>query len=75
MGNLKYVNLYYIQDLFPLATFERYEIIPACKFISYKPPIGAENKIEEKDKRSYKVDKSYYPKPIIEIGFGPFHEG
>ena len=44
----------------------RDKILPVCISISNESPVDPENKVEEKDVCSYKVNESCYPKPVAE---------
>jgi hypothetical protein len=73
-GNLEYIHLYYVYNFLPLASFQGNIVIPVRKFISCKSPVNPENEIKEKHERTYKMDETYCPEPVIERGFGTFHK-
>ena len=68
VGKLQHINFDHIENLFPLASPERYILVPPGKFIAHESPVNPEDEVEEKEECKDKVNEPDRAKPVVEIG-------
>ena len=70
--DLQYIHFNHINYLLPLALFQRDKIIPARKFIAGKSPVNPDDKIEEEEKCTHKMNESDGTEPIVNKASVPY---